>query len=146
MIIEAKTVFVVYSPDYMDTTYIYGVFDSKERVEEFLNRFKDRADDLEVREMTLNPHFQGDKNRNPYFATLLKDGTAMLSVTSNPADADRAIKDEYEIIEIDEEPSRVFYFFLAETRDRAWTESIARFEKLVELGEFKLDGEIRKED
>src|SRR5690606_30355290 len=115
-------------------------------IDGFLNRFKDRADDLEVREMTLNPHFQGDKTRNPYSAALFKDGTAMLSVTSNPADVDRSIKDEYEIIEIDGEPSRIFYYFMAETRDHAWAEGIARFEKLVERGEFKLDGEIRREE
>ncbi|GGC42903.1 hypothetical protein GCM10011386_38990 [Parapedobacter defluvii] len=142
---ETKTVYIVYSPDYMDTTDIYGVFDSKERVDEFLNRFKDRVDELQIREMVLNPQFQGDKKRNPYCAILYKSGMAMLSVISNPADCDKAIKNEHEIIEIDGEPERLFCYFLAETRDQAWAEGMARMEKLVELGEFKLDGEIYKE-
>ncbi|GGC35842.1 hypothetical protein GCM10011386_29970 [Parapedobacter defluvii] len=104
-----------------------------------------QVDQRYIREMVLNPQFQGDKKRNPYCAILYKSGMAMLSVISNPADCDKAIKNEHEIIEIDGEPERLFYYFLAETRDQAWAEGMARMEKLVELGEFKLDGEIYKE-
>lgn len=143
---NAKTVYIVHSPSYNDTTVIYGVFDLKERLDNFLDRFKDRIDDVEIKEMPLNPTFPGDKTRNPYCATLFRDGTAMLHIISNPADAYKAIKDEYEIVELDGELSRVFYYLMAETREAAWTEAIVRFEKLVELDEFCLDGEIRMEE
>ncbi len=143
---NAKTVYIVHSPSYSDTTDIYGVFDLKERLDDFLDRFKDRIDDVEIKEMSLNPTFPGDKTRNPYCAALFRDGTAMLHVTSNPTDSDRAIRDEYEIVELDGELSRVFYYLMAETREAAWTKAIARFEKLVELNEFRLNGEIRMEE
>src|SRR5690606_41888678 len=86
---NAKTVYIVHSPSYNDTTVIYGVFDLKERLDNFLDRFKDRIDDVEIKEMPLNPTFPGDKTRNPYCATLFRDGTAMLHIISNPTDSDR---------------------------------------------------------
>jgi len=143
---ETKTVFVVYSPYYEDVNDIYGVFDSKERMDEFLYRFKDRADDFEIREMALNPQFPGDKSRNPYCAPFYSDGRANLFIVYDPTETEKAMNNVHEVDELDGVPNCLTVYLLAETKDEARTEAIARMEKMVEKGAFTLTGELDMED
>lgn len=60
-----QTIYAVQARDWDDLDSVHAIFDSLEKAENFLARFKTKQD-LRIIDLILNPDFISDKNQDPY--------------------------------------------------------------------------------
>jgi hypothetical protein len=129
---NAKKIYMVVSETSQLIEEIYGIFDSKEKVEAFVSRFRDRLE-YEIIEQVLNPEYLTCKDKNPYAVDFKKTGDEpfeVLNCACIPLDEDVAagrtsIKD-----------NRFTMFLLASSEEEAVTTARAKRDEIINKGEW----------
>lgn len=89
---------VKYKEEY-DIGEIIAYFDSRDKAEEFLQRFKTSSKYCEIQECTLNPKYIVNKQADPYYITLgIKEDVPFLICNHDLIDeAEEAQREEYSL-------------------------------------------------
>lgn len=89
-------IYAVQARDWDDLDCVHAIFDSLEKAENFLIRFKTKQD-LRIIELVLNPDYISDKNQDPYRVELAGTRTVPddISICTSIDDANDALAQRF---------------------------------------------------
>lgn len=118
-----------------------AIFDSRDKAENFIDRFKTRPTDLEIVEAPLNPEYIVNKQSDPYTVTLRENTNDPINLGFNDLIemAEAAAREEYDIFFYDgaERSQGIFNIMLfAGTEQEALSRAIEKRDETVASGEW----------
>ncbi|MEQ7800937.1 hypothetical protein ABDJ41_14125 [Pedobacter sp. ASV1-7] len=121
---------------------LYGMFDTLEKAETFLNRFKTKMFDVEIVSSDLNPKYYTEKTADPY--CILLDKISIIPkeilICSTIDMVEEALKESYHIFfhsAYGEDGGILIFQCLAADEKEAISKTIQKRDELVKSGEWK---------
>ncbi|MFA4870220.1 MAG: hypothetical protein WC623_18625 [Pedobacter sp.] len=121
---------------------LYGMFDTLEKAETFLNRFKTKMFDVEIVSLDLNPKYYTEKTTDPY--CILLDKISIIPkeilICSTIDMVEEALKESYHIFfhsAYGEDGGILIFQCLAADEKEAISKTIQKRDELVKSGEWK---------
>jgi hypothetical protein len=121
---------------------LYGMFDTLEKAETFLNRFKTKMFDVEIVSSDLNPKYYTEKTTDPY--CILLDKISIIPkeilICSTIDMVEEALKESYHIFfpsAYGEDGGLLIFQCLAADEKEAISKTIQKRDELVKSGEWK---------
>ncbi|MBC8988177.1 hypothetical protein H9X96_20680 [Pedobacter sp. N36a] len=138
---NTNNIYIVKPIGFHEMEEIIAIFDSREKAENFIDRFKTRPIDLEIVEAPLNPEYIANKQADPYTVTLRENTNDPINLGINDLIemAEAAAREEYDIFFYDgaERSQGVFNIMLfSGTEQEALSRAIEKRDETVASGEW----------
>ena len=137
-----KEIFIVQPKDSNLLKDLYACFDSRDKIEPFVNRFKSPLANYQIIRLSINPPYLSNKSQDPYCICVGKYG--LMLYESYPADtideAEKALNEKSEIIFYPGcgiEDGRFYMYLFADDEDDAFEKTIAARDAAIQKGEWQ---------